>query len=83
MNKKLSKHGNSLALVIDKPILELLGFDEGTELKIQIQDGSLIVTSTQKKAVRKPQFSNDPKMEKVIEKTLKKHSSAFKKLAKL
>lgn len=32
MIKKLSKHGNSLALVIDKPILELLGIDEHTEL---------------------------------------------------
>lgn len=33
MIKKLSKHGNSLALVIDKPILELLGIDEETELR--------------------------------------------------
>jgi len=32
--KKLSKHGNSLALVIDKPILELLGIDENTPLHI-------------------------------------------------
>ena len=35
MIKKLSKHGNSLALVIDKPILELLGIDEDTELEIR------------------------------------------------
>lgn len=35
MIKKLSKHGNSLALVIDKPILELLGIDEDTELRFQ------------------------------------------------
>jgi antitoxin component of MazEF toxin-antitoxin module len=30
MNKKLTKHGNSLALVIDKPILELLKIKEST-----------------------------------------------------
>ena len=35
MIKKLSKHGNSLALVIDKPILELLGIDEDTELEVR------------------------------------------------
>lgn len=34
MRKKLVKHGNSLALVIDKPILELLNIDADTELEI-------------------------------------------------
>ncbi|HYE77635.1 MAG TPA: AbrB/MazE/SpoVT family DNA-binding domain-containing protein [bacterium] len=34
MIKRLSKHGNSLALVIDKPILELLGIDADTPLEI-------------------------------------------------
>ena len=34
MIKKLSKHGNSLALVIDRSILDLLGIDEKTSLEI-------------------------------------------------
>ena len=34
LTKKLSKHGNSLALVIDRSILELLEIDEGTTLQI-------------------------------------------------
>ena len=34
MTKKLSKHGNSLALVIDRSILELLGIDDETPLEI-------------------------------------------------
>ena len=34
ITKKLSKHGNSLALVIDRSILELLGIDEQTALEI-------------------------------------------------
>jgi hypothetical protein len=33
MVKKLTKHGNSLALVIDKPILELLKIDQETPWK--------------------------------------------------
>lgn len=43
MNKKLSKHGNSLALVIDKPILELLGIDENTELELSHRDDGLFI----------------------------------------
>lgn len=34
MRKKLTKHGNSLALVIEKPILELLNIGPDTELEI-------------------------------------------------
>jgi hypothetical protein len=34
LTKKLCKHGNSLALVIDRSILELLGIDEETTLDI-------------------------------------------------
>jgi len=41
MIKKLSKHGNSLALVIDKPILELLGIDEETELEFTRREDGL------------------------------------------
>ena len=43
MTKKLSKHGNSLALVIDRSILELLGIDEGTPLNISTDGRALIV----------------------------------------
>jgi len=34
MVKKLTRHGNSLALVIDRPILDLLGIDADTPLQI-------------------------------------------------
>ena len=39
MVKKLVRHGNSLALVLDKPILELLKIDEDTPLEIETSDG--------------------------------------------
>ena len=44
MIKKLTKHGNSLALVIDKSILELLQFDNDTPLEISTDGESLIVS---------------------------------------
>jgi antitoxin component of MazEF toxin-antitoxin module len=44
MIKKLSKHGNSLALVIDRPILELLKIDEETPLEMSTDGQSLVVS---------------------------------------
>ena len=43
MIKKLSKHGNSLALVIDRSILELLGIDEQTALRITTDGRALVI----------------------------------------
>ena len=44
MRKKLTRHGNSLALVIDKPVLELLGVDADTMLDIST-DGEVLLIS--------------------------------------
>ena len=43
ITKKLSKHGNSLALVIDRSILELLGIDERTMLEISTDGRALVI----------------------------------------
>jgi antitoxin component of MazEF toxin-antitoxin module len=43
MTKKLSKHGNSLALVIDRAILELLDIDEQTTLQISTDGRALVI----------------------------------------
>lgn len=37
--KKLTKYGNCLALVIDRPVLNLLGIDVDTPLEITTPDG--------------------------------------------
>lgn len=44
MVKTLTKHGNSLALVIDKPILELLKIDADTPLEITTDGQSLVIS---------------------------------------
>ena len=44
MIKTLSSHGNSAALIIDKPILELLEITLSTPLKI-ITDGKSLIIS--------------------------------------
>lgn len=39
MIKTLVKHGNSWALIIDKPVLELLNISPDTPLEISTKDG--------------------------------------------
>ena len=49
ITKKLTKHGNSFALVIERPILELLGIDDTTLLQVSTPDGaSIVITPYQK-----------------------------------
>ncbi len=45
ITKKLTKHGNSFALVIERPILELLGIDDTTLLQVSTPDGTSIVVT--------------------------------------
>lgn len=43
MIKTLQKHGNSQALVLDKPIMEALGITSDTPLQLTISGSSLII----------------------------------------
>ena len=53
MIKQLRKVGNSNALILDKPILELLGLEENAEVQLTVQDGSLIITPANPQPVDK------------------------------
>ena len=44
MVKTLQKHGNSQALVIERPLLEALGIDGDTPLQVTVSGNSLIIT---------------------------------------
>ncbi len=44
MVKTLQKHGNSQALVIEKPILDALGADKDTQFQVILSGNSLIIT---------------------------------------
>jgi antitoxin MazE len=43
MNKTLIKHGNSLALVIDKPILEMLQITADTPLELTTNGDAILI----------------------------------------
>ncbi|MGA2405110.1 MAG: AbrB/MazE/SpoVT family DNA-binding domain-containing protein [Syntrophobacteraceae bacterium] len=74
MIKKLTKHGNSLALVIDRPVLELLKIDPETPLDIST-DGRVLIIS--------PVHGNErrEKLQKALESANRKYGRALKRLA--
>jgi antitoxin MazE len=72
--KKLTKHGNSLALVIDRPILDLLKIDPETPLDVSTDGKQLIVTPTKPSARRK-------KFDAAQEWAHKRYGGSFRKLA--
>ena len=60
MSKTLIKHGNSLALIIDKPILELLQITPETPLQLTTNGDAILVTPVRdKKRQRRLQKSLD------------------------
>lgn len=74
MVKKLTRHGNSLALVIDRPILDLLQIDADTPLSVTT-DGRCLVIAPAASARRKRQFHV------ALEKVNKHYGPALKKLS--
>lgn len=74
MTKTLTKHGNSYALVIDKPILELLRATPETPFEI-VSDGRCLVLTP----VREP--VEERKFQQALDKVHKRFGRAMKKLA--
>lgn len=74
MIKKLTKHGNSMALVIDKGVLDLLNIDDKTPLDIST-DGKILLISPVRDEKRRKLF------QAALEKANKKYGRALKRLA--
>jgi len=75
MIKKLTKHGNSLALIIDKPILELLNIKEDTELEISTDGRSLIIRPSNG-------LDRKRKFDHAFNRVVTKYRKTFEELAK-
>lgn len=74
MVKKLTKHGNSLALVIDRPILELLRIDQDTPLEVST-DGKKLTVGPAPASVRRKKFDQAQSV------AHRRYGRAFKRLA--
>jgi len=75
MIKQLRKVGNSNALILDKPILELLGLEEDGQVQLTIQDGNLIVTPAH------PKQLDAESLHKKLDYIIKKRQQVLKRLA--
>lgn len=75
MVKRLIQHGNSVALVIDKPILELLNVTFDTPFEITTDGRNLILS---------PQSEGNAEINIIdsLEKINKKYSNALRRLGK-
>ena len=74
MIKTLTRHGNSLALVIDRPILDLLKIDSDTPLELST-DGKRLIVARAQASERRKSFQAAQVL------AHKRYGKAFKKLA--
>jgi antitoxin component of MazEF toxin-antitoxin module len=74
MIKKLTRHGNSLALVIDRAVLDLLKVDSETLLDIST-DGEVLVIAPVRDRKRQKKFKS------ALERVNRRYGRTLKKLA--
>ena len=74
MIKKLTRSGNSLALVIDKPLLEALEIGADTELEVST-DGEILVITPRRDRKR------TGKLKAIVEEAHERYGGVFRRLA--
>jgi len=74
MIKKMTRHGNSSALIIDKPIIELLHINNETLLEISTDGSNIIISPVH-------DIERINKLNKALEKINNKHQTTLRKLA--
>lgn len=74
MVKTLTKTGNSLALILDRPLLEATGIDASTPLEVST-DGDIIVISPQRSAKR------SQKLRRAVDAMHERYAGVFRRLA--
>jgi antitoxin MazE len=74
MTKKLTRHGNSLALIIDRAVLDLLKIDVNTPLDITT-DGEVLIVNPVRDSIRQDKFN------KALNSVNQKYKRVLKRLA--
>ena len=73
MEKTLSAIGNSLGLIIERPILDLLNIDKDTRLEIRTDGEALII--------RPIRGGRRARVQRATERLMDRHDDALRKLA--
>jgi antitoxin component of MazEF toxin-antitoxin module len=76
MTKRLQAIGNSAGIIIDRPILDLLGITQDTDLDLKTDGKRLIITPLE------GERSLRATLAKVQARALRRHAGTFRKLAK-
>ena len=74
MRKKLTKTGNSLALVLDKRLLDQLGIDSNTSLEISTNGDVLVVSPVRNKR-------RSARLKRIVAEAHAKYGGVFRRLA--
>ena len=74
MIKKLTRTSNGIALVLDRPLLEELGLDEGAEVEVST-NGQIIVITPKRSSASERKFRN------AAGKINRKYAGLFKRLS--
>ncbi len=75
MIKQLRKVGNSNALLLDKPLLELVGLEEDATVEITIDHGNIIISPVSPGTITKA------RTEELLNKIIRTRRSVLEKLA--
>jgi antitoxin component of MazEF toxin-antitoxin module len=76
MTKRLQAIGNSSGIIIDRPILDLLGITQDTDLDLKTDGKRLIITPLEGEPSRRATLA------KVQARALRRHAGTFRRLAK-
>ncbi len=74
MRKNLTVIGNSLGLIIEKPILDILGITRDSELEMRTDGQRLVI-----EPVKKDKKGNE--VRRITQKLIRSHEKTFRKLA--
>jgi antitoxin component of MazEF toxin-antitoxin module len=75
MIKKLTRSGNSVALILDKPVLDLVGIDPSMPIDISTDDGKRLILTPVTDAARRKKF------QQALANGNRKYANALRKLA--
>ena len=74
MRKRLTKTGNSVALVLDRPLLEATGLDAGTTVEVSTNGDVIVITPVRSK-------KRTARLEAALEEINARYAGVFKRLA--
>jgi antitoxin component of MazEF toxin-antitoxin module len=74
MKKRLTRTGNSVAVVLEKPLLEAVGIEPDSEVEISTNGDVIVITPVRDERRRK-------KLKKILDELDEQYAGVFRRLA--